>query len=230
MNIETANLVLNLDAESIDSYLGSGAKWYDLVHQDHYAFLVNNPAFDRRYGGCFDFNGKEYVVSLNLVEDFIYGNNEYSIEVWFKTNKDGTVVTELGHQSGLDWFCNQVEVVQGKIYIGAWTISGIEKLELTKIIPGEWQHVIMTYDGSVLKGYVNGKIAATKYNVVRLNPWSYSYGYYMALGYCSKSHMGSAAHFRGAISSFRLYNTSLGPEQVEQNYLATKERHAIITA
>lgn len=228
MLLDTRDLVLNLDAQSIDSYLGQGSKWWCLVDNDNYAFLINNPGFDRRWGGCFDFLGTEYVLSLNLVEKFIYGNNNYSVEVWFKSSADGAVVTELGSPAGQEWFANQIELVNGKIVVGVWTISGIAKLELCEYKSDQWHHVILTYNSGVLSGYVDGELIASKNNVVRLDPWSYGYGYYLALAYCSKSHMGSASHFYGSISSMRLYNVAINSDQVKQNYLATRDRHAII--
>ena len=57
IGLPTNGLIVNLDANSGQSYPGTGTTWYDLSGTGNNATLANGVAFSNSYGGIFDFDG-----------------------------------------------------------------------------------------------------------------------------------------------------------------------------
>ena len=93
--------------------------------------------------------------------------------------------------------------LQGTIYTGAWTVA-------TGNIPllvNEWNHVAMSYNGSEIKLYVNGKFdnSVSKTGDFNISNGCTVIGRYNSGG-CGVTVSG---YFNGYIDSLRIYNESL---------------------
>jgi len=167
-----------------------------------------------RVGQAFNFTGANYVTVPNAVA--LQFSGSFSIEAWIKFDTSGsnTIVAKginTGEAQDYALFItpNNRLRPQAKINGQSYHVDGIAPL-----YPGAWYHVAMVYDGSQLRGYVNGALDsslnvsgsvttsshALKIGVHRPDP---------TLGY-----------FHGGIDELSLYNRPLSATEIERLYLA----------
>ena len=81
-----------------------------------------------------------------------------------------------------------------------------------------WYHYVMTLDGSVLKGYLNGELKATRTDV----PTSGTNTYVLTIG-----GWGGIFLSKGIIGVVRIYNRALSAEEIKAHYEAEKARFGL---
>jgi len=217
--IVTNGLVLCLDAGNRKSYSGSGNVWRDLAGYNNGA-LINGPTFSGANGGGIVFDGvndRGYIQANSAA--FTFGTSPFSIEVWaYLVNQNAryfkgiiSIGTYLNgvlfrHQpandafyiAGTTWFWNCATVMPQNV----------------------WRHLVITKQGSSVKIYANGTSVLSQTNApLNVTPST------------PDSHIATSSHatsevWPGIISTYRVYNgKALSPEEVLQNYNATKGRY-----
>jgi len=220
--IVTDGLVLCLDAADKNSYPGSGNTWYDLSGQGNNGTLVNDPTFITEKGGGFSFDGTNDVVestnkpSLQLTSTF-------SICCYCKLNS----TSNNGHVAGKDDVSSGRSISFGYGGSGNFRLlvvknsSTIIYSNATNITDNNVYHIACTYDangGVVLYknsaiDYQNGTSSGEIDNVSTI--WTFG------------ATTNNIFEINGDIYSVQIYNRALTPQEIQQNYNATKTRFGL---
>ncbi len=166
-------------------------------------------------GNCIDFgsSGDKYIncgspASLEI-------SSAITVEAWIYPttfNDANEVYAKMGgNKSGSysgNYYSHSIELRSGRIYYrishsgtGAVDVAG------SVLSTNTWQHVVLTFDGTDIKGYVNGKLDANhpspgSINTSTNNPFTIgSYMYY-------------AWPFRGKIDEVRVWNVALSESTI----------------
>ena len=221
----TAGLVFALDAGSERSYIGSGTSCYDLSNTRDIGTLISTPVFDTDGGGCFIFDGTNYI---ELGIDYIasgeigVGDVPYTIESWFKITSTPTGVgasaySIMGSASsgGIG-----LQVESGPtVNFGYRSTSNYDSTVILSL--DTWYHVVGTHEVGVSNYiYINGG-SVTPFAATSLTVQSTTGA--MQIG-AAETRIGS---FIGKIAVAKLYNRHLTAVEVLQNFNAQKGRFGL---
>jgi len=165
----TGNLLLSLDSGNSSSYSGTGSTWYDISGNGNNATLFNSPTYSSSYSGIlqFDDTSLEYATAPDLGD-----LSQWTVEVWFRltTSLIGKVSSIVSNEFNLS---NKLNFSIGTnnspsnsnlavgFYDGTWhSTAGF--VPQTNV----WYQVVGTYDGSVVRQYVNGNASGGTLNYV----------------------------------------------------------------
>ena len=154
----------------------------------------------------------------------------YSVGAWVKlgSDKDGALVARMDDQH--DYRGWDVIIQGGKVsshLISKWPMDALKVTSDAQPKPGEWAHVLVTYDGSAkaagLKVYLNGQSATTKADPDALK------GSTRASVPLKVGQRHSSEPLTGAgIHDLRVYGRALSAAEAEQ--LSTGSRAAYVAA
>jgi hypothetical protein len=115
-----------------------------------------------------------------------------------------------------------IEIVGGNLEVGLWGgISGlISTGNIGAVSFNQWHQIVLTYNGSVCKGYLDGVFKGSV-NVSFQSPMDDSLQFYMNFGYRDTTNQGDGSDFNGRFGIMRVYNTALTDAQVLSNYNST---------
>jgi hypothetical protein len=215
--IVTQGLVLHLDAADKNSYPGTGAAWNDLSGGGSNGTLTNGPTFDSANGGSIVFDGvNDYVLIPDSPALKLNGN--FTIMLWHrgitKTNTfpgplykgDSTIV-------GGGYILFYTSVSNGIMYLKRDNIQ----LPLTSAVNTYWSHITFTYDGTNVRGYVNGAFSYLSGTIV-----------YSTNNDSSSLLLGKAdQHGNASVGTLQMYSRALSAQEILQNYNATKSRFGL---
>jgi len=214
----TDGLALNLDAGDPRSYPSSGTTWTDLSGNGNNGTLVNGPTYSNAAGGALVFDGTDDYITTNY--RFPTGNLPKSFSVWFKINS----TTDRGWivAGGSDTSSQAFGLFRGGGGADLLFHGNGAAFDMTFNVAQnttDWYNVTISYDGSVVSGYVNGQLDVTKS---------------VALATSSATvHLGRRKNatdpFEGNISVFQVYNRALSAAEVAQNYDALRVRYGTYT-
>jgi len=178
----------------------------------------------------FTFDGtNDYIRSPNLYSDI--GNPDtFSAGAWVKPTAGGMVMTVTNTATpGVDYHFSALEFVEsgGKPvpYFGLWNGLGITSDTGTALEYDTWYHMMLTYNGTTLKGYINGAEVASA-SVTFDSPHDDSEtDHYLLWGASDTTNMGDGTYFNGNMGEIRAYDDAITADQVLSNYNATKSRY-----
>jgi Concanavalin A-like lectin/glucanases superfamily len=162
-------LLVYLDSGNPASYPGTGSTWTDLQGGDDNATLINSPTYSSLYQGILQFDDAslEYATIPDL------GNlSKWTVEAWFRLNSPLTgkvtaivtnefdLVDKLNFSIGTNNAPTNRNISVG-FFDGSFRTT-------TGVVPqvGVWYQVVGTYDGSVVRQYVNGVASGGTVNYV----------------------------------------------------------------
>ncbi len=216
-NIVTNGLVLYLDAANPRSYVSGSTAWNDLSTFGNNGTLVNGPTFNSANGGSIVFDGvNDYVNIPDSAALRLNGN--FTISLWHrgitKTNTfPGPLFKGNSGAGGLGYILFYTSVSNGEM----WFKRENQQFPLSSAVNTFWSHITFTYDGTNIRGYLNG-----------------SYNYLSGTVTFSTNtdttslQLGRADQFGNAtIANLSMYNKSLTQEEILQNYNATKGRFGL---
>lgn len=154
-------LILRYEISNTSSYGGTSSVVNDLVGNSN-ATLFNNPTYS--------ING---YLNLDGVNDYVMTNTSLNAQLspkdtsdiishftWIYPMDNGVIVTEQGSSSlNTSWHDSQIEIVSGVLKFRVW-----ENISFSSSIPislYNWYYVGLTYDGTTLRGYINGQLAGS---------------------------------------------------------------------
>ena len=212
-------LVLALDAGNAKSYPGSGTAWTDLSGNGNTGTLVNGVGFDSGNLGSLSFDGTDDHITLTTNPSL---TNQITIEVWVKL--EPTINNLTGWICGRESSYRMLYTSTGFAWVCAtdnngWYTSGTA-ISASSLTPHtKTYQVVVTYDGSNNKIYVNGTLritgSAISGNIRNVSPY-----YIMRDG----SSDVNIDHGQGIIYSHRIYNRALTAQEIQQNFNATRSR------
>jgi hypothetical protein len=236
--IVTNGLVLALDAGNPKSYLGSGTTWIDLSGNAINGTLTNGPTFDSGNGGSIVFDGVNDYVTMGTPSSLnITGN--ITIQSWVNlTNFPAADNIATIYEKGYDGTNEQTYFRfrktsgnQSSIDCGTYSLSVNVDFRTTTILTGsnanlittgQWNNLVGQYDGTNWNIYVNGVLTSTTtQNQAPLTSTSPA-----SIGAAFIS-TGFSRFINGKISNTIVYNRALTPQEVQQNFNATRSRFGI---
>lgn len=172
------------------------------------------PGFDAgRIGQAGKFDGA-WCVDAGTIADFGY-YDKFSLGAWIKADSvaSGTIVSRMTDVSQADGY--QLCLANGKLQLNLvkrWLDDSLRVETEIALPPGEWHHVLATYDGSrVAAGvrfYIDGQPAAARVLLDELNqPFNAKDPFRIGGG------GGPEGRFRGTIDEARAYRHVLTPAE-----------------
>jgi len=210
-NIITNSLVLHLDAADRKSYPGSGTVWTDRSGNGNHGALVNGPTYNTNNVGSIVFNGINNYVSCGNIMPL----NAYTKCIFFNILNLGAANNLMsGGNDGSHYF-----YPAAGSYLKAGHFQDGELTSNTPILANTWYHGAVTF--STISGFsmyqnginVGNLLATANFtggNILRIG--SYLQGDYL---------------LNGIVSSAQVYNRALSPQEIKQNFNATKSRFGL---
>ena len=222
-------LILRYEISDTNSYSGSNTVT-DLVSNSN-ATLTNGPTYS--INGYINFDGaNDYLLTNTSLNSKLSPANTSSVIshfIWIYPTDNGVIVSEQGNpplNSG--WHDSQIEIVAGNLKFGLWqTGGGVSSLNSSISTPFyNWYYVGLTYDGSIMRGYVNGQLAGSK-SVSRWTPYNNGGG--VGLNYAiaanDSTSLGDGSPAKMKLGAFHVYNKVLSNQEIVSNYNYTKSNY-----
>ncbi|MEK7626867.1 MAG: LamG-like jellyroll fold domain-containing protein [Patescibacteria group bacterium] len=199
---------------------GTATTTYDASGYGNIGTLTNGPTWQTgtscKAGGCLSFDGiSNYVNSGNNVSDSIEGGG--TISMWIYPNVLGGLISR---SVGSNWLDERIALnfynTSGKIDLTLSNGSGYWRhIGNSVISTGVWIYVVVTWDGSNVKHYLNGVLDQTQAQggvpeVTGVKTWI---GAVEGL---------SPNYFNGQIDEVRIYNRALSATEVADIYNSTR--------
>lgn len=224
--IVTNGLVGCWDAGNPKSYPGSGTTWSDLSGNS-----LNGTLTSTTYSsGYLTFNGTSST-SNQGTSDVLNLTTALTIEVWayptgWGESNLGRFIERRGSGVGTPGYVFLLDnstVTSGLRYVvnngGAgndYTIANSASLNV-------WQQFIVTHIGGTATIYKNGSVVGSS-SVTQPTSTSATTCY---IGVAGGSLLGVGRYFAGNLAAFKIYNRALSPQEVKQNFYATRGRYGI---
>jgi beta-glucosidase len=159
------------------------------------------------------------VLSLDGVDDYVncFNNSAFNITdaitlaAWVKTNDTANgefnpYITKGDHTYGLK--SNERNAMEFVIYDGTWITA---ETSVDASFNGVWHHVAGTYDGSELRLYIDGELAATTAHSGTINSTTHNV-------YLAGNSEASGRFYDGLIDDVRVYRVALSAADVNAVY------------
>ena len=225
--IVTDGLVFCVDAANPRSYPGAGTTWTDLTSDNNNVTLVNGPVFDSGNGGSILFDGtNDYGwFSRNGGTNFD-GKDEISLCTWVNYQATGTNHTYVMMEDKINQdnvepvrlYCDSSGTFKGAIHTGAYDVVPTDVIVAT----GVWFHISMTYDGSILKYYINANLLSSTSADGNIRTPENTARWLLGCG-----EIPAARYSNAKLSLVQIYNRALSAQEIRQNYKATKGRFEV---
>lgn len=222
-------LLLCLDAADKNSYPGTGNTVYDLSGNNKNLILVNSPTYSASNGGHIVYDGLD---DYSYTEPLSYTNGT-SISFWIYGISWSVPNCPCANAAGiLDWsngFWNMIGIISntGGPYVNVSASSdSYNRKNLSFNCSGDlnkWLYLTATYDDATrtLKNYKNAASisSATIVDSCTLtNIRIYLSRYIRHCGNCASNII---------MPSLTIHNRALSPDEILQNYNATKGRYGL---
>ena len=216
--ISTDGLVLCLDAANPKSYPGSGTTWTDLSGNGNNGTLTNGPTYNSANGGSLVFDGSNDSILTPLTGTY----TQISFDFWGFFDYPNLNILLREESAFGDWTSNRVHFATRWTDVNAgmhFNVNGTWQTTPPTNLRYGWNHYVLVYDNvnNLKRVYLNGILSS-----------SHGTNGNMVLG---DFRIGVATnlnqYYRGNISNFKAYNRALTPQEIQQNYNATKSRYGI---
>ena len=210
-NIVSDGLILNLDPGNPRSYAGAGNTIYDLAGFGNTGTLTNGPTFSALNGGSISYDGTNDSIVFSR-NNILSGTQNFTIEAFIypiATSPEHIFGNyNNGNNTGFELYIYAQKITV--YYGGTYTFSN------PVISANAWYHICATRSGNTVSIYINGSLDTTGTNSSSIGtnlPYTIGNGY----DYNTEA-------FLGNISQVKVYNRTLTPIEIQQNYNATKNR------
>ena len=180
--------------------------------------LYNSPIFMNSLG-FISFNGSnQYLATPNIRTYFNSVNTSaqrsFTMSFWFyPLTATGVVVSELdSHVPSGGWHASNIEIINGFIKYRIWNGPIITSSSAVNI--NQWHHIALVYDGTSVKGYLNGVLQGTQAGAREIPLTSQNY----AIGAGETTNMGTAAYGNFNLAQFKIHNLPLTDKEILSEY------------
>jgi len=220
----TDGLVLHLDAGNYASYPASGTIWRDLSSQRNNGTLTNGPTFNANNGGFIVFDGINDTVDCGAVPEIGSLLKGLTVSAWIYPTRSATsIISDNGSSFNTGTFyLAQEDATNFSFSVYAAGRQDRVKSSSTYSLNVWYNLVGVWVSGSPVQIYTNG----LETNGVRLSNTRTSLqngNTNLFLG----SRAGTVFYFKGNIPFFSAYNRALSPQEIAQNFNATRARFGI---
>ncbi len=188
---------------------GSGKLARDVTGNGHNGEIKNAKYVDGKFGKALEFDGVESQVEIPHSEDMNFKEG-VTVEAWVKPsryNDLSAVVQKWGDNTNRRQYLLCFVSNKVRMYIsgsgGTWPSSVVKT--------DEWTHIAGTYDGKVIRTFINGKLETEVNNTEGLFA---SDVHALIGGYGPDVDFGSNRHFPGVIDEARYWNGALDENEI----------------
>lgn len=211
-------LVFAIDAGSKRSYIGSGTTTNSLV-SDNIGTLTNGTGFNNANGGSWTLDGVDDGITTPDASNLDLST--FTIEAWVNFNQHknfSSILTKTNVANDADFFnygffCYSTIVT---FFIGDGGVSTRKQVNIPVLyLPvNTWHCIVGTYNGSIMRFYVNGaQIATTSTTITPIQTNG-------TLRIIDPSYS-----INGKVSIGRVYDRALTATEVAHNYNVIRERY-----
>ena len=217
-------LSLRFDTGDPDSYGGSGTTINDISGNGRNGTIVGSPTWTSNYFTFVD----DYIRTPNLSSLITSANEVHSVEVWVYPTNNGVLVQYNNTiNPNTSYHHSAIEIVGGNLEVGLWNGSALSSTgNIGAVSFNQWHQLVLTYDGSVCKGYLDGVFKGSV-NVSWSSPMNASQPFYMNFGFADSTSHGDGTNFDGRFGIMSIYNIALTSTQVLQNYDSQKSQFGL---
>lgn len=221
-----SSLLIYLDTGNSNSYPSTGTTWFDLTQDNNNATLINTPTYSATFDGILQFDdaSSEYATVPN-----IGSLSAWTVEAWFRLTtslnskitsivcNEFDLINKLNFSIGTNNQPSNANLAVG-FFDGAWRNT-------TGFVPATnvWYQVVGTYDGSVIRQYVNGSASGGTLNYVG-NSQS---GGEIRLMRRWDSPLVAGNLVDGDLAIIKVYNTALSSNDILNNFNSEKSRFGL---
>jgi Concanavalin A-like lectin/glucanases superfamily/Chitobiase/beta-hexosaminidase C-terminal domain len=199
------------ETDTIKAYAVDSANNESTVQTVTYTKQAETPPVTDSY--ALNFNGTNSVAtSANNLG--VTGANARSIEVRFKTPdtiQNGAIVAFGGNVASQ---MNEICIRNSQIFLDKGAIGLVNVA--TTVTASTWYHVVYTYDGTTLNGYVNGTFKRGEAATLATTDTPVKLG------------QGISGYLKGDVDFVRVYNRSLTATEVTNNKNGTVTRDGLV--
>ncbi len=229
--IVRTGLILELDAADINSYIGTGTNWRDMMGSYNGA-LTNGPTFSSANGGNIIFDGTNDYVDLANTTGLNFTNTTGTVSMWFKTSASTAgnpmLISKQMDATG-GWSItidpNSSALFEAKNSGGG--ASAFYRYVNKACNDGIWHNIVavVTTSTAVIANntvsmYLDGVLANGTQTQITV------YGGNTA-GTVQIARRSSGNYYNGNISNVQIYNRGLTASEILQNYNAVKSRFGL---
>ena len=213
------NLVVNYDFSKSTGFTRGATSVTNLAGTaSGNATLYNAPIFMNSLGFV-SFNGtNQYLATPNLKTYFkavdASVQKSFTMSFWvYPTLNNGVLVSELdSHTPSGGWHASNIEIINGFIKYRIW--NGPIVTSSTAVNLNQWHHVALVYDGTSVKGYLNGVLQGIQAGAREIPTSSQNY----AIGAGETTNMGTSAYGTFHLAQFKIHNLPLSNQEILQEY------------
>ena len=152
--VATENLLLHYNTFNTSSYNGSGATITDLSGNGRNGTITGSPTWTTNYFTFVD----DYITTPNLSSLITSANETHSVELWVYPTNNGVLVQYNNTTTpNTSYHHSAIEIVGGNLEVGLWNGSAVGSTgNIGAVSFNQWHQIVLTYNGSVCKGYIDG--------------------------------------------------------------------------
>ena len=220
--IVTDGLVFCVDAGDKMSYPGAGTTWTDLSKNRNNGTLTNGPTFNSANRGSIVFDGTNDYVSITRNSSIT--PNYISVCGWIKINSKSSnqflLALPRSVNGGASYMMYYSLSLDGFVAYARTNSTGtIQTTSTFSPDTGRWYFLSMTSNGSNLILFIDGEFEAS---LSFSSVLEYSGSTVLRIG--SYDNQGTPTYTNGNIALTQIYNRALTPDEIRQNYNATRGR------
>lgn len=225
----TGGITLDELKTSLDPKVADGTLIIDQSGNDNDATVVGGATYNTSEDAIVLDGNDDYIRTANLYSDI--GNPDiFSAGIWAKPTDSGVVLQVTNTTTpGAAYHYSAIEFVESAgnpvPYFGLWNGTGITSDSGTALSYGTWYHMALTYNGTTVKGYINGTEVASATVVYDSPHDDGETAHYLLFGAGTETNMGDGSYFAGGLGESRIYNKSLSLAEVLENFNTTKARY-----
>jgi len=191
------------------------------------AVMYNSPTLVTTGGNYVQFDGvNDYAITGNLASSFPNAQEVQTLQLLCYPQSTGVLITELGvGNANSGWHASVMEITaSGTLKVGFWNGSAVSNIS-TSITMNTWHQITMTYDGSSLRGYLDG----TYFGIITFDrevPHSNAgNGMYYALAKSDATNMGNGTFGQYRLGNFRVFNRVLTDDEIDRSWMHISYRY-----
>ena len=215
--IVTNGLVLFVDVKNTKSCPASNTILNDLAGNN--TFTLSNITYNA--DGNFSFNGS--TSRIISPENSALNTQTPTVEVWVKTNNlnQNGFWFEKGQVNTQYSLFQEGTLIQWRMNVG--TITNLSTTTATYLSTSRWAQVVGTYTSGTRRLYINGVLVNSdgQTGTIATNANGSSIGVYGGFNGVRDYY------YNGSLAICKVYNRALSPNEVLQNYNATKTRFGL---
>lgn len=235
-NFITSGLLVHLDANNINSYIGSGTTINDVSGNQNTSSLINGAVFNEFVGGTIRLDGVDDYIDIPYNSTLDLPTTR-TVSLWFKLNSKTTFQTLIG-QSNTGASKRKWEVRYGaasandnkiRVILGQGSPQTNIDSTLSYDLTTKWYNLVVGYDGpsTTLNIYLDTNLIGSSTSTFS-NIYSSVTNGDNTLGFNIGRRQGGFNSVNGNIANFSVYNRMLNSTEVIQNFNSLKSRFGIV--